>query len=527
MLQEQNTELAGWWNEQSFPGKELFYLNASGEIVLLANNNIKERVIASVTDDNKDTVVKDLTGKFEAVVSKVRELETEWQATDDKTKLAEKIAQLKEYLYTVDALGDFSQPFLLVLGWEHIIHNLTQEIYAAKLKLAELAESLADSDQWKDTAMAFRDIADKWKQTGHIDRNRNDKLWNRIEAARKKFLDRKQVHYEEEEKDMLANMDLKIELVEQAESMAASEEWKKTADAFTRLTEEWKKIGPTHHKKNEELWQRFITAKGAFFDRKREHGSRIQQEHEANYAVKLALVEKAEELKESRNWNATAQAYATLMEDWKKTGRTFQEKGDELWNRFIEAKNHFFEAKKTHFKEIKDNLEDNYQRKKELYERAEQIKNSTRWRETADEMVELMEEWKKIGPVPRSYGDQMWEDFNAARKHFFARKDANRQERKQQFEEEKVYRAAKAKGRVGELELEIKEEEEKIADFKNGLENITPGKKAKELSAHLQQLIIEGGEKIKQLQRQLEQAKNDLKGQKEEPVNHDTSGDVV
>ncbi len=507
-----------------FAGKELFDLKESGEIVLQANNNIKERVIATIGDENKDVVVKNLIAKFEALEAKVKELEVEWLATEDKTKLADKVAQLKEHLYTADALGDISKPFLLVLSWEHAIHNLTQEIYSAKLKLAELAESLANSDQWKDTAQAFRDIADQWKQTGHIDRNRNDKLWNRIEAARKAFTERKRLHHEDEEKDMLANMDLKIEVVEQAESLAASEEWKKTAETFTRLTEEWKKIGPTHHKKNEELWQRFITAKTAFFDRKREHSEKIHQEHEVNYAVKLALVEKAEALKDSRNWNATAQAFASLMEEWKKTGRTSQDKGDELWKRFNDAQSHFFEAKKTHFKEIKDNLEENYQRKKELYDRAEQIKNSTRWRETTDEMIELMEEWKKIGPIPRSYGDQMWEDFNAARKHFFARKDASRQEQKQYFEEQKAYRAAKAKGLVGELELEIKEEEAKIADFRNGLENITPGKKAEELRAHLQHLIVECGENIKKLQKKLEQARNDIKGQSGAADSVNTSG---
>ncbi len=237
----------------------------------------------------------------------------EWLAAEDKTRLADKVTQLKEYLHTVDAIGDFEKPALLVHDWEHTIYRLTEEAYAEKLKITELAEGLAESDQWKDTAQAFKDIAEKWKHSGHIDRNRNDKLWNRIEAARKKFLDRKREHHQEEEKDMLHNLDLKIDLVEQAEAIAGSEDWKKTTDTFLRLTEEWKTIGHTVNKKNEELWQRFIAAKSAFFDKKREHSKKIHDEQEKNRCC--TGPSDAETLTDSSEWSATAQAYAAMMEE--------------------------------------------------------------------------------------------------------------------------------------------------------------------------------------------------------------------
>ncbi len=520
MSQEHNIDLISWWNEQTFPGKELFKLEENGDITLLANNTVKERIIANVSAENAEDVIKNLAEKFAQVDSRIKDMEAEWLGTDDKLKLADKVGQLKEYLHTVAALGNYLKPSLLIHDWEHTIYRLSEENYAAKLKLTELAENIAGNDDWKETSQAFRDIADKWKQAGHVDKGRNDKLWNRIEAARKAFQERKRLHHEDEEKDMLHNLDLKIDLVEQAETLAKSEEWKKTTDAFIRLTEEWKSIGHTIHKKNEELWQRFITAKSSFFDRKRDHYKLIQKEQAANYEVKLVLVEKAEALKDSREWGTTTQAYATLMEEWKKTGRVPQEKGDELWKRFTEAQDVFFETKKRHFGEQKNALENNYNLKKALLDRAERLKNTNNWGEATNEMVELLEEWKKIGPVPRSYGDTMWDEFNAARKHFFARKDANREQRKQFAVEQKVQRAVLAKGLVGKIELEIKDEEEKIADFKNGAENITPGKKAAELKAHLEQLIAEGADKIKKLQQKLAQAKDDLKAvpEEKEPV---------
>jgi hypothetical protein len=510
MSQELSFDLLAWWEEQSFPGKELFKLDETGALILGANNNIKERQIATVTSENKDIVIKTLCEKFAAVEGRINEMEVEWVATEDKLKLADKVSHLKDYLNHANALGDFLRPAMLVHDWEHTIYQSYEAHYAEKLKLAELAESLAESTQFKETALAFKDITEKWKNAGQLDRTRNEKLWARIEDARKAFMERKRKHHEDEEKDLLHNLDLKIDLVEQAESLANSTEWKKTTETFHRLTDEWKSIGHTLNKKNEELWQRFLAAKSAFFERKRAHSAQVQAEQEQNYAVKLALVEKAEALKESKEWNVATQKYAELMDEWKKTGRVHAEKSDELWKRFTEARDHFFSAKRSHTEGIRTEHEQNFNLKQNLLNRAEKIKNSTHWSDTTNEMNDLMEEWKKVGHAGKQHNDSLWEQFIAARKHFFARKDASREQRKQMFESQKEARLEQAKGFVIKLANEIEEEKAKLLDFEDALKNITPGKKADELKTHLEKLIAEGNQKIKRLHEKLAASKDEL-----------------
>ncbi|MES2703401.1 MAG: DUF349 domain-containing protein [Bacteroidota bacterium] len=510
MSQEQNFDLNSWWEAQAFAGKELYKIDDAGALTLTAHSNIKERVVANITAENADAVVKNLIEKFEAVEARVKEMEVEWLAAEDKLKLSDKVGHLKEYLGTVNALGDMQKPALLVHDWEHTIYKLTEEVYAEKLKLVELAEGLGQSDQWKETTQAFKDITDKWKASGHLDRNRNDKLWNRIEAARTAFYNRKREHHQEEEKDLLHNLDLKLDLVERAEALTHSQEWKKTTEIFHKLTEEWKTIGHTLSKKNEELWQRFIAAKSNFFERKREHSLRVQQEHAVNSAMKMALVDRAEALKDSMEWNVATQEYATLMEEWKKTGRVSHEKGEELWKRFTEARDHFFNAKRQHTEHIRGEQEENYAKKKALLDKADRIKNNTHWSDTTAEMNELLDEWKKIGNAGKAHSNKLWEDFLAARKHFFARKDASRDQRKQNFEVQKVARIDQARGFIMRLEMEIKEEEAKIADFKVDIENITPGKKAEELRQHLAKLIEDGAKNIKRLHEKLAASKDEL-----------------
>ena len=84
MLQEQNSDLIAWWNEQSFPAKELYKLDETSKLILCANNTVTERVIADITPENADAVIKNLIEKFEAVEARVKEVEIEWLATEDK-----------------------------------------------------------------------------------------------------------------------------------------------------------------------------------------------------------------------------------------------------------------------------------------------------------------------------------------------------------------------------------------------------------------------------------------------------------
>jgi hypothetical protein len=516
MSQEQIFDVQSWWNELSFDGKESFTLTEDGKLLLHAGQEGKERLIAEVSEENHATVLDPLKEKYAQLQTRTAELINEFQASEDKLKLADKIQSLKQQLINAAVIGDTNKLLADLAPMEQAINAIYDEHYAVRLKLAEEAEAHAENSEWKETTNALREIIEKWKQSGHTDKHRSDKLWNRIEAARTKFNERKQKYFEEQEKDLLGNLDLKLDLVEQAESLINSAEWKKTSETFHRLTNEWKTIGHTLSKKNEELWQRFIAAKSAFFDRKREHSDRIAQEQEQSFIVKSALVEKAEALKDSTEWNNTAIAYAALMEEWKKAGRVGGEKGDDLWNRFLAAQETFFSAKKRHTEEIRTMHEQNYSKKSELLQRAERIKNSTNWNDTTAELNELLDEWKTIGPVAREHSNRIWEEFIAARKHFFARKDASREQRKQHYEQVKTVRSTQAREMVAKLLTDIREEEDKLVDFKSALENITPGKKADELKKHLQQLLVDGEQKIKRLKEKYAAVQDEFGKQAEE-----------
>lgn len=488
------------WNELNFAGKEFCSLNEEQELVLNATAHSPERKLSAVTPENCATVTAALSEKFKEVEAKARELETEWEQTEDKLKLNGKVARLKDYIQRANAIGNYTPIFESLQTKEKLVHDLFDANYAEKLKLVEKAESMQDSEEWKVTTEAYRAIVDEWKNANPADKGRSEKLWERIEKARNHFYERKRQHQEGVEQDMMQNLDLKLEICETAEKHAQSEEWRKSSDVLKELMDKWKTIGRVASAdKNEELWTRFITARNTFFDRKKQNFEHIQAEQEGNYALKLALVEKAEALGDSTDWKETTASLGALMDEWKSIGKVPFEKADELWGRLQTARDKFFGAKRQSAEEFKVNLEDNYAQKQALLNRAEQLKNSDNWKEVTEEMNELMTEWKKIGHIPREYGDEIWEHFISARHHFFKRKDADRDKRKARFQNQLDSRHIQTKQFLDKIKAEQQEEEDKLADFKESLSNTSGNSpKEEELRKHLENLIAQIEKKMPQ-----------------------------
>ena len=512
-----------WWDAAVFEGKEFCDLKDDGTLVLKKTPFSEERSLGTLTPEGAPATVKALVDKFPEVAARFVELQQEWNATEDKLKMVSKVSRTRDYMLHANAIGDFEPMYRELAAWHNVINELVEANAKGKRELVEKAKTLAESDNWKETTQAFKDLAEQWKASGFIERDRNDSMWNELEAARDKFFERKRAYQEGHEKEMLQNLDLKMELVEKAEKLAATDSWKQTTEGFKALMDEWKTIGRTMNDKNESLWQRFIAAQNVFFERKRQHYEVIRQEQEVSYAKKLSIIERAEALSESTDWLATTNAYAGLMDEWKSSGRVAGEKADELWDRMSKAKDVFFNNKRHHFESQRVTLDDNLAQKAAIIKRAEQLKHSTNWRETTAEFAELFEDWKKIGPAPRAENEKLWEQFAQSRRAFFERKDADWERRKGQMDKQAESRLQQARQFLQTLRDELKDDEEGYEDWKQSLANLTPGPKEKEIRAHLEKLIAQADpgmkkkhDKIADVEKQVRELEARMKKEKEE-----------
>ncbi len=480
-----------FWEQLSFDGKTFCKLDDQGNLLLSADQYYPERILAHIHEQNATTVIQALCDKFKEVQQKTEELKQEIAQAAEPVRLQGKLQRLKAYLLNANAIGDYRPLFSFVHEKQALIQEQLKTNEQVRHSLVVKAQQLKDAEEFKNTTEAFRELVEEWKKAPYIEKEVSDKLWEQIEAARNHFYDRKRSFQEAVDIEMMQNLDLKLELCEKAESFSQSDNWKETAEAYKQLMEDWKKIGRVASvEKNDELWNRFVAAKNNFFDRKAAHQNLIMEEQEANYLAKSKLVEQAEAIKESTNWKETAALYAKILEDWKAIGKVPFEKADELWNRMQAAKDHFFNAKRQQAETYKVGLEDNYAQKKALLDRIETIKNTTDWRDATQEINELLATWKTIGPIPREYGDSLWEQFIAARQHFFKRKDEDREARKGKFVQQISNRLQQSQHFLATIEEELAEDESKLAEFKEILAGTgDEDAKDKEIKANLVKLV--------------------------------------
>lgn len=310
-----------WWDRLNFEGKDFTELRPDGMLMLKGTPYAPERELQMLHPDSAEATVKALTDKFGEVQTKVRELASEWNLSEDKKKLSGRVERVRDYLLHASAIGDFAPLYQQVGLWDNHLQEGADKAYAERLALVEKAEALAAGDLKKEGLNELRELTESWKGTGYVDKLRADALWQRFETARDTFYNRRREQQDAERAELQSNLDLKNELVDKAERLAASDDWKNSTAAFNELMDGWKATGRTFHDKNEALWQRFITAKNVFHDRKKEHFKEIQGEQEGNHEKKVALIARAEELSDSTDWNKTTDAYNALMEEWKAVGR--------------------------------------------------------------------------------------------------------------------------------------------------------------------------------------------------------------
>ncbi|GAA2187630.1 DUF349 domain-containing protein [Micromonospora lupini] len=140
-------------------------------------------------------------------------------------------------------------------------------------------------------------------------------------------------------------------------------------------------------------------------------------------ARKTALVEEAEKLAaESTGWKTAGDRLKEILDEWK-TIRGVDKKADgELWKRFAAARDGFTRRRGAHFATLDATRKQAQTVKEELVAEAEKIRDSTEWAATANQLKELMTQWKAAPRASKEAEQKLWERFRAAQDAFFSRR---------------------------------------------------------------------------------------------------------
>jgi hypothetical protein len=210
--------------------------------------------------------------------------------------------------------------------------------------LCRRVEQLLEVTDLAAAARELRDLQAHWKRVATAPREQAQPLWARFKAASDGVRAKCDVYFAGLAEAQAASRARKEALCAQAEALALSTDWIRTADAIKALQAEWKMLGPVPRAQEKLLWERFHAACDGFFTRRREDLQHRKMEWAANLARKEALCAQAEAIAVTTEWQKGIDDVKRLQAEWKAIGPVRKTRADEVWQRFRAACDKFFEA---------------------------------------------------------------------------------------------------------------------------------------------------------------------------------------
>ncbi|MBO4906269.1 MAG: DUF349 domain-containing protein [Bacteroidaceae bacterium] len=197
-------------------------------------------------------------------------------------------------------------------------------------------DNITSFQQWDELTKQVLEAQAEWKTIGFANHKQNAIIFDRFRAACDRFFTAKADYYRSVKDEQNANLEAKRKLVEEAEALQGSTEWRKTSDRLIELQKTWKTIGAVPRKYSEQLWKRFTTACDTFFEAKNAQHSEQRTAERENLAAKQGIIEQLKALAEDKA-NATMEQVKELQAKWNEIGHVpFRDK-DRLYAEYRAA----------------------------------------------------------------------------------------------------------------------------------------------------------------------------------------------
>lgn len=295
-----------------------------------------------------------------------------------------------------------------------------------KTHLCEAAEKLADEEDVVSAFHQLQKLHQEFRDTGPVAKELRDEIWARFKAASTTVNRRHQQHFEALKEVEQHNLDQKTVICEIIEAIDYKEltsfaSWESKTQEVIALQNKWKTIGFAPQKMNVKIFERFRKACDEFFRRKGEFFKSLKEGMNENLEKKRALCEKAEALKDSTDWKATADELTKLQKEWKTIGPVAKKYSDAVWKRFISACDYFFEQKNKATSSQRSVEQENLEKKKAIIEKLNVIDDQMDTEEATQLVRDLMKEWNGVGHVPFKEKDRIYKQYHSQVDKLFER----------------------------------------------------------------------------------------------------------
>ena len=277
-----------------------------------------------------------------------------------------------------------------------------------KLKLVEKAEELAESNDLNKAFKELQVLHKLWKEEiGPVAREHREEIWERFSNATKKIHDKRHDFQRDLESKYEDNIILKREIIEKISILVDDEKidshkaWQQKINELELLRQEFFKIGKVPRAVSEKIWKEFKESTRKFNRIKNNFYKSIKNEQHENLNKKNALVEKAEALMDSEDFDSTTEIMKQIQAEWKTIGHVPRKYSDKIWKRFKDACNHYFDRLHNIQDEVNKDQVDVFNKKKELLGN---LKSQAEGKEalTLEVINTYVDDWQKLGKLPNN-----------------------------------------------------------------------------------------------------------------------------
>lgn len=221
------------------------------------------------------------------------------------------------------------------------LRSKEEENLTLKTALCEKVEEISKlenktASDWEKRSKEIIDIQNQWKTIGFAPQKMNVKIFERFRAACDDFFGRKSEFFKEMKQAYAANIEKKKALVEKAQALADSTDWKVTSDKLINLQKEWKTIGVVPKKIGDQLWHDFLNACNKFFEARNAANAGARNEERENLEKKRNIIEQIKALVADAA-NATREKVQALTDEYNKVGHVPYKEKDALYAAYHEA----------------------------------------------------------------------------------------------------------------------------------------------------------------------------------------------
>lgn len=422
---------------------------------------IRQEIVAKIND------LSEVNSNVGAVVKKLQELQTQWKETGAVSSHKYKEIQA-EYSKAVENIY-----YNLKIFRELQDHDLKKN-YDLKKELIEKMKGIQSLDNIKEAERLIKVYRNDWEDIGPVPNEKWEELKGEYRAVLDDTYTKIKAYYNSVEEIKEENLAAKKALVEKVKAildldLKSVQSWNENTDKIIETQNEWKTIGRANQKENDAVWSEFREACDAFFARKKEYFNVLHEQQGSVKQKKNELIEKAEAIQNSTDWQKTTQDMIRLQDEWKKHHLVNEREESKMFFRFRKACNTFFDAKKAHHDAINASMEGNVKAKEELVEKINAFNLGEDASENLKQLKEFSTQWNSGGQVPFKERKRLNEAFYNKLDELYEKLNLNKSEKLMMQFKNKIERLVSAENASELLKREADYLKKQIDEANNNI----------------------------------------------------------